>query len=182
MRRQSRTQRLRGPDGAGRVGLPSAPRKGEACGSWIFVSCIFLLKIIDIIQYKLIIMQNRGNDHVEKLNQTCPYCGGAMQVERLRCSACSIAVEGKIAIPRLARLSVEHREFIELFVRSSGSLKAVAAKLGISYPTVRSRLDKVIAAIEQEEETERDARREILNAIEEGKLSVDEAIQLLRDL
>jgi hypothetical protein len=105
-----------------------------------------------------------------------------MEIERLRCSSCSIAVEGKIAVPRLARLSVEHREFIELFVRSSGSLKAVAEKLGISYPTVRNRLNKVIAALQEEEKTERDARREILNAIEEGKISVDQAIQLLREL
>lgn len=119
---------------------------------------------------------------MERLTRTCPYCSGSMDIERLRCSSCSIAVEGKIAIPRLARLLVEHREFIELFVRSSGSLKAVAAKLGISYPTVRSRLDKVIIALEEEEKSERDARREILTAIEDGKLSVDEGVQLLREL
>ena len=119
---------------------------------------------------------------MEKLNPTCPYCDGAMEVERLRCSSCAVAVEGNIPIPRLARLPVAQREFIELFVRSSGSLKAVAAKLGISYPTVRSRLDKVIAALEGEAEVERDTRREILNAIEDGRMNVDEAIGLLREL
>ena len=119
---------------------------------------------------------------MEKLTKSCPYCDGMMQIERLRCSSCEIVVEGHIPIPRLARLSVEQREFIELFVRSSGSLKAVAAKLGISYPTVRSRLNKVITALEQEEKTERDTRREILKAIEEGKLKVEEAVQLLREL
>ena len=119
---------------------------------------------------------------MEKLTRICPYCKGYMEVERLRCSSCHIAVEGKIAIPRLARLTAEDREFIELFVRSSGSLKAVAKKLGISYPTVRNRLNKVIAALEQEERHEQDARRQILDAIESGEMSVDEAIHLLREL
>ena len=119
---------------------------------------------------------------MEKLTRICPYCEGSMEIERLKCTSCGIAVEGRIAIPRLARLSAEDREFIELFVRSSGSLKAVAKKLGISYPTVRNRLNNVIAGLEQEERLEQDARREILDAIESGKLSVDEAIQLLKEL
>ena len=119
---------------------------------------------------------------MEKLNKNCPYCEGSMEIERLRCSSCGVAVEGKISVPRLARLSPEDREFVELFVRSSGSLKAIANKLGISYPTVRSRLDKVIHALEEEEKGEADARREILDAIEDGKLSVDEAILKLKEL
>jgi len=119
---------------------------------------------------------------MEKLNKNCPYCDGDMEIERLRCSSCEVAVEGKITVPRLARLSPDDREFIELFVRSSGSLKAIAHKLGISYPTVRNRLDKVISALEEEEKGEADERREILDAIEEGKLSVDEAILKLKEL
>ena len=119
---------------------------------------------------------------MEPLSRVCPYCEGSMEVERLRCGACGIAVEGRISIPRLARLSVEDREFIELFVRASGSLKAVAQKLGISYPTVRSRLNRVIAAIEREEDAERDRRREILDAVEQGDLDVDTAIRRLKEL
>jgi len=105
-----------------------------------------------------------------------------MEVERLRCSVCHVAVEGRIPIPRLARLPAADREFIELFVRSSGSLKAVAGKLGISYPTVRNRLNKVIAALAEEERQEKDRRREILDAIDNGTMTVDEAIAQLREL
>jgi hypothetical protein len=105
-----------------------------------------------------------------------------MQIERLRCRSCAVTVEGEIPIPRLARLSAEDREFVELFVRSSGSLKAVAGKLGISYPTVRSRLDRVIRALEEQADTERDARRAILDAIERGDLAVEDAIRQLREL
>lgn len=117
----------------------------------------------------------------QPLQRDCPYCGGRMEVERLRCCQCKIAVEGQIALPRLARLSPDDREFIELFVKSSGSLKAVAAKLGISYPTVRARLDRVIAALEREETAEHDSRRQILDELEAGRISVDEAIKQLRE-
>ena len=105
-----------------------------------------------------------------------------MEIERLRCTGCRVTVEGRIPIPRLARLSAEDREFVELFVRSSGSLKSVAGKLGISYPTVRSRLDRVIEALEQAEQQERDARNTILDDIENGNITVDEAIRRLREL
>lgn len=119
---------------------------------------------------------------MKRLTKSCPYCSGTLEIERLRCGTCGVAVEGQIAIPRLARLSAENREFIELFVRSSGSLKAVAAKLGISYPTVRGRLDRVIAALAKEEDEEQDARRDILSEVERGRMTVDDAVQLLREL
>lgn len=119
---------------------------------------------------------------MEKLTSICPCCSGRMEIERLRCTACDVSIEGSIPIPRLARLSAEDREFVELFVRSSGSLKAVAGKLGISYPTVRSRLDRVIEALQTEEDQEKDARNRILDDIEAGNIDVDEAIKRLREL
>ncbi len=119
---------------------------------------------------------------MEKLASTCPCCSARMEIESLRCTSCDVTVQGSIPIPRLARLSAEDREFVELFVRSSGSLKAVAGKLGISYPTVRSRLDRVIQALQEQEEAERDTRKQILDAIEHGELSVDDAIKQLREL
>ena len=119
---------------------------------------------------------------MEKLTSRCPCCSGKMEIGRLRCTACDVVIEGSIPIPRLARLAAEDREFVELFVRSSGSLKAVAGKLGISYPTVRSRLDRVIEALQAEEEGEKDARNRILDEIESGNITVDEAIRQLREL
>lgn len=119
---------------------------------------------------------------MEKLSKECPYCEGELEIERLRCTSCNVAIEGKIGVPRLARLSGEHREFIELFVRSSGSLKAVAEKLSISYPTVRNRLNKVIEALNEEEEKDQDERRRILDALEAGNITVDDAVQRLKEL
>jgi len=119
---------------------------------------------------------------MERLTNICPCCQSTMEIEKLRCTACDVTIEGHIPIPRMARLAAADREFIELFVRSSGSLKAVADKLGVSYPTVRSRLNRVIGALESAEKDERDARSKILDQIEQGNISVDEAIQLLREL
>lgn len=119
---------------------------------------------------------------MEKLTSTCPCCSSSMEIERLRCTSCGVAVEGKIPIPRLARLSAEDREFVELFVRSSGSLKAVAEKMGISYPTIRSRLNRVIETLERAEESERSIRNQILDQVEQGLINVDEAVRRLREL
>lgn len=119
---------------------------------------------------------------MEKLTSICPCCSSPMEIERLRCTSCDVVVEGKIPIPRLARLSAEDREFVELFVRSSGSLKAVAEKMGISYPTIRTRLNRVIEALEQEEEGERTLRNRILDEVEQGNISVDEAVRRLREM
>jgi hypothetical protein len=70
-----------------------------------------------------------------------------MQVTRMTCSSCEVSIESDFPEPRLARLPVEHQRFIEMFVLASGNLKAIAEQAGVSYPTVRSRLDKIIDAL-----------------------------------
>lgn len=119
---------------------------------------------------------------MEKLSSRCPYCGGEMKVERIRCAACKTAVEGDIPVPRLARLSPEERDFVELFVRSSGSLKEVARQLDISYPTVRNRLDEMIKKLKVETAKDKEHRKLILDNIGMGKLTADEAVKLLKAL
>lgn len=80
----------------------------------------------------------------------CPYCDSPMAVVRMGCPRCHVQVEAEFAVSRLGTLPVEHQRFIELFVLAGGSLKEIAEHTGVSYPTVRSRLDKVIAALSQE--------------------------------
>ncbi len=67
----------------------------------------------------------------------------------MSCASCGVAIEADFPAPRLARLPVEHQRFIEMFVLASGNLKAIAEQAGVSYPTVRSRLDKIIDALRQ---------------------------------
>lgn len=85
----------------------------------------------------------------EPVTNHCPYCDQAMQVTRMTCPSCKISVEAGFPAQRLARLPIEHQRFIEMFVLASGNLKAIAEQAGVSYPTVRSRLDKIIEALRQ---------------------------------
>ena len=66
------------------------------------------------------------------------------------CSKCNVQIEGAFPASRLGALPTEHQRFIELFVMAGGSLKEIAEQTGVSYPTVRSRLDKVMAALSEE--------------------------------
>lgn len=77
----------------------------------------------------------------------CPSCEGVLTIRRLECCACTTAVEGRFALPVLARLNPEEQAFITNFVKCSGSLKELARLYGVSYPTVRNRLDTVIERV-----------------------------------
>jgi hypothetical protein len=72
-----------------------------------------------------------------------------MQVTEMSCPACGVSIHADFPAQRLSRLPVEHQRFIEMFVLASGNLKAIAEQAGVSYPTVRSRLDKIIEALRQ---------------------------------
>lgn len=74
----------------------------------------------------------------------CPSCSSTLSVLRLGCPSCGTAVEGEYKLPPLARLDREDQEFILNLVLSGGSLKELSALYGISYPTVRNRLDALI--------------------------------------
>lgn len=84
---------------------------------------------------------------MKRLPTDCPSCGGHMAVERLRCDRCETAVEGLYPLPPLAILSPEDQEFVIEFIKTSGSLKDMATLLGVSYPTVRNRLDDIISKL-----------------------------------
>ncbi|MFY9825254.1 MAG: DUF2089 family protein [Thermoanaerobaculia bacterium] len=79
----------------------------------------------------------------------CPYCHRAMQVTRMSCPSCTISIGADFPVPRLARLPVEHQRFIEMFILASGNLKSIAEQAGVSYPTVRSRLDRIIDTLQR---------------------------------
>lgn len=111
----------------------------------------------------------------------CPVCGKAMQVTKLHCHGCKTSMEGTFDACKFCRLDEEQRQFIEVFLTSRGNIKEVERLLGISYPTVRSRLDAVLESLGYRVEREQDQRRkEILEALDKGEISSEEAIRLLR--
>jgi hypothetical protein len=117
----------------------------------------------------------------------CPACGEALQVERLRCPACATAVEGRFAPVPYAALDPERLRFLEVFLRARGNLREVERVLGLSYPTVRSRLDELLQALGFAEAPAAapppagsSGRREVLEALARGEIDVAEAVARLR--
>lgn len=105
-----------------------------------------------------------------------------MAVRHLACTACGIKIEGDIPLPALARLTPEEREFVEVFVLCGGSLKDAGQALGVSYPTVRGRLDQVIASLKTLTGQTEETRMSILDKLEKGELSAKDAARRLRML
>ena len=86
---------------------------------------------------------------MKRLPTGCPSCSGRLAVKRLRCETCETEVDGMYPLPALASLGQEDEEFILEFIKASGSLKEMARILAVSYPTVRNRLDEIIAKLTQ---------------------------------
>lgn len=80
---------------------------------------------------------------------SCPSCSASLNVSRLLCPSCTTEVSGNFPLPALLRLPPEEQAFILQFFLTSGSLKEMASQMGISYPTVRNRLDDLIEKVKQ---------------------------------
>jgi hypothetical protein len=116
---------------------------------------------------------------------TCPVCGETLTVTRLYCRTCDTTVEGHFTLGRFYQLSPEQMAFVETFIRCEGKLTRVQEELGMSYPTVRSRLNEVIRALgyevsESKQEVSPEERRSILEQLASGEISSQEAVQLLQ--
>ena len=78
---------------------------------------------------------------------TCPVCSSELAVTRLHCSSCGTTLEGDFSVGRFGRLSREQLTLLESFLRSRGNLRDMERELGISYPTVRSRVEQLIRSL-----------------------------------
>src|SRR5688572_32812653 len=84
---------------------------------------------------------------------TCPVCSDELTITRLHCRSCGTALEGEFGVGRFGRLDREQMGLLESFLRSRGNLKEMERELGISYPTVRGRVDALVRALGFGEET-----------------------------
>jgi len=127
----------------------------------------------------------------------CPSCHGALEVRELYCASCDIEIRGHFqsnaaetaaAEPSpLARLNSEQVAFLRLFVLSRGNLSDVERSLGVSYPTVRSKLDDLIGAFTENHETPTSPeppllRADILTRVADGRLTTDDGMRMLQQL
>lgn len=78
---------------------------------------------------------------------TCPVCSGELAVTRLRCGSCGTTLEGEFSVGRFARLTRDQTALLESFLRSRGNLRDIERELGISYPTVRARVEALVRAL-----------------------------------
>lgn len=112
----------------------------------------------------------------------CPLCEGAVHVERVACDACGSAVEGRFGLDWPGQLSREQLGFVRVFLTCRGKIKDVEQALGLSYPTVVSRLDEVVGAMGGTREAPRVAasRLEVLDELANGTIDVAEAERRLK--
>lgn len=115
----------------------------------------------------------------------CPVCGEEMTVTRVYCRQCDTAVEGRFSLGSFHRLTPEQLQFAETFIRCEGKITRVEEDMGLSYPTVRARLHDLIHALGYEVGSEPvgvspEERRGILEELAQGKVSAEEALELLQ--
>jgi hypothetical protein len=132
---------------------------------------------------------------------TCPVCEGELAITRLHCRTCGTSLEGEFGVGRFGRLSREQLALLESFLRSRGNLKDLERELGISYPTVRGRVEALLRALgladgeaaagDESEPPDADAadladareateRRAILDRLARREISAEEAAEALR--
>lgn len=121
----------------------------------------------------------------------CPVCGENLSITKLGCPKCSTSIEGDFQPCEFCRLPEEDLEFIKVFIKCRGNIKDVEKELGISYPTVRGKLDSAIRGLGfeistketvKENEDKVNARNEILDQLSKGEISPKEATEKLKSI
>ena len=108
--------------------------------------------------------------------------GQPILIERVRIPEKDIIVEGRFELPQLARLSQEDQVFVTAFVRSHGSIKEMEKIFGVSYPTIKSRLNRIASSLEFVDTDPAPSGAEILDRLKRGEISAQDAIQELEEL
>jgi hypothetical protein len=108
--------------------------------------------------------------------------GSPLIIERVRLAEKRIAVEGEFVLPQLARLSLEDQVFITAFVRSHGSIKEMEQTFGVSYPTIKARLNRIGSQLEFIDVNPAPPRAEVLERLSNGEITAEEAIRELEGL
>ncbi len=121
----------------------------------------------------------------------CPVCGEKLIITKLGCPKCSTAIEGNFQPCEFCRLPEDDLNFVKVFIKCRGNIKDVEKEMGISYPTVRSKLDTVIKGLGfeviskdsvKEKEQKESAKNEILELLSKGEISAKEATERIKSL
>lgn len=130
---------------------------------------IIYLKGDEILSYKII--------------NKCPVCGSKLYITRLKCSKCKTVIENEFEMTsRFEYLTADELSFVETFLKNRGNIKDVEKELGISYPTVRAKLDEVLNALGYNVTPQPAVdKKKIVDMLENGEITPDQAIKMLNE-
>jgi hypothetical protein len=108
--------------------------------------------------------------------------GAPLILERVSIPARQVTIEGQFTLPQLSRLSLEDQIFVTAFVRAHGSIKEMEQVFGVSYPTVKARLNRIASQLEFVETNPQPSRSEILDRLKNDEITAEQAIKELEAL
>lgn len=120
-----------------------------------------------------------------KAPSTCPVCGSQYEITSLTCKQCKSELNGRFEGCEFCSLNESEKGFLAAFIRCRGNIKEVEKELGISYPTVRNRLDNIISRLGYEDRhgtAIREERKKIIKQLDDGEISANEAAEILKNL
>jgi hypothetical protein len=148
--------------------------------------------IEDEVKRSLNVKGGRSSSKKYPVISECPVCHHDLEVVQLQCNHCQTEITGRFTLSKFNYLDTEKLYFIEIFVKNRGNIKAIEKEMGYSYPTIKKMLDDVIVGLgyqsdskemAEEEQTEdqepKMSRVEILEKIDKGEITAEEAAQLL---
>jgi hypothetical protein len=125
-------------------------------------------------------------DHKQTVDR-CPACGGPLETRELGCPQCELTLRGRFPRCEFCALPEEQLNFLRLFVSRRGNLRELERELGVSYPTVRARLDDLLRALgyavsAPSVQERQEQRRQVIEKLKAGGLTPEEAATKLRKL
>lgn len=116
-----------------------------------------------------------------KILTKCPVCNSKLTVTKLECKKCNTVIENDFELSKFSYLTTDQLNFAEVFIKCRGNIKDVEKELGISYPTVRGKIEDLVASLGYTPVREKeDNSAEIIDKLDKGEITAEQAINLLR--
>lgn len=114
----------------------------------------------------------------------CFVCGSETEATKISCNVCDTSIEGHFKPCKFCRLNPDQKHFLDIFVKCRGNIKEIEKELGVSYPTVKNKLEDVASALGHKaaspENENAKNRKEVLDKLNNGEISVEEALSMLK--
>lgn len=116
-----------------------------------------------------------------KIITQCPVCSNKLTITKLKCKKCDTVIENDFELSKFSYLTMEQLNFVEVFIKCRGNIKDVEKELGISYPTVRGKLEDLIVSLGYTQIKEKeDNNADVIDKLDRGEITAEQALNLLR--